>query len=192
MAKDMNLTAQEIYEKEFHVDLKGYAPAEVDEFLDMVIEDYQKYDEKVEELGAAVTRYEEKIKDVPKEMLEDFERYIALRVIDDAWVEHINSMEHLKEGIGLRGYAQTNPLQAYALEGYDIFDKMQDNIDANIVNFLLKLNVNINRKPVQKGIANDGKETLKKEPATNKKKKIGRNDLCPCGSGKKYKNCCGK
>ena len=61
MAKDMNLTAQEIYEKEFHVDLKGYAPAEVDEFLDMVIEDYQKYDEKVEELGAAVTRYEEKI-----------------------------------------------------------------------------------------------------------------------------------
>ena len=58
MAKDMNLTAQEIYEKEFHVDLKGYAPAEVDEFLDMVIEDYQKYDEKVEELGAAVTRYE--------------------------------------------------------------------------------------------------------------------------------------
>ena len=135
---------------------------------------------------------EEKIKDVPKEMLDDFERYIALRVIDDAWVEHINSMEHLKEGIGLRGYAQTNPLQAYALEGYDIFDKMQDNIDANIVNFLLKLNVNINRKPVQKGIANDGKETLKKEPATNKKKKIGRNDLCPCGSGKKYKQCCGK
>ena len=63
MAKDMNLTAQEIYEKEFHVDLKGYAPAEVDEFLDMVIEDYQKYDEKVEELGAAVTRYEEKIKE---------------------------------------------------------------------------------------------------------------------------------
>lgn len=62
MAKDMNLTAQEIYEKEFHVDLKGYAPAEVDEFLDMVIEDYQEYDEKVEELGAAVTRYEEKSK----------------------------------------------------------------------------------------------------------------------------------
>ena len=60
----MNLTAQEIYEKEFHVDLKGYAPAEVDEFLDMVIEDYQKYDEKVEELGAAVTRYEEKIKEL--------------------------------------------------------------------------------------------------------------------------------
>ena len=68
MAKDMNLTAQEIYEKEFHVDLKGYAPAEVDEFLDMVIEDYQKYDEKVEGLGAAVTRYEEKIKELQQQL----------------------------------------------------------------------------------------------------------------------------
>ena len=68
MATDMNLTAQEIYEKEFNVDLKGYAPAEVDEFLDMVIEDYQKYDEKVEELGAAVTRYEEKIKELQQQL----------------------------------------------------------------------------------------------------------------------------
>ena len=161
------------------LDLSNYKDKKEQETIDYVTE-------------IVIKDYEEKIKDVPKEMLEDFERYIALRVIDDAWVEHINSMEHLKEGIGLRGYAQTNPLQAYALEGYDIFDKMQDNIDANIVNFLLKLNVNINRKPVQKGIANDGKETLKKEPATNKKKKIGRNDLCPCGSVKKYKQCCGK
>ena len=161
------------------LDLSNYKDKKEQETIDYVTE-------------IVIKDYEEKIKDVPKEMLDDFERYIALRVIDDAWVEHINSMEHLKEGIGLRGYAQTNPLQAYALEGYDIFDKMQDNIDANIVNFLLKLNVNINRKPVQKGIANDGKESLKKEPATNKKKKIGRNDLCPCGSGKKYKQCCGK
>ena len=161
------------------LDLSNYKDKKEQETIDYVTE-------------IVIKDYEEKIKDVPKEMLEDFERYIALRVIDDAWVEHINSMEHLKEGIGLRGYAQTNPLQAYALEGYDIFDKMQDNIDANIVNFLLKLNVNINRKPAQKGIANDGKESLKKEPATNKKKKIGRNDLCPCGSGLKYKNCCGK
>ena len=161
------------------LDLSNYKDKKEQETIDYVTE-------------IVIKDYEEKIKDVPKEMLEDFERYIALRVIDDAWVEHINSMEHLKEGIGLRGYAQTNPLQAYALEGYDIFDKMQDNIDANIVNFLLKLNVNINRKPVQKGIANDGKETIKKEPATNKKKKIGRNDLCPCGSGRKYKQCCGK
>ena len=161
------------------LDLSEYKDKKEQETIDYVTE-------------VVIKDYEEKVKDVPKDMIEDFERYIALRVIDDAWVEHINSMEHLKEGIGLRGYAQTNPLQAYALEGYDIFDKMQDNIDANIVNFLLKLNVNINHKSAQKGIANDGKETLKQEPAKNKKKKIGRNDLCPCGSGKKYKNCCGK
>ena len=161
------------------LDLSEYKDKKEQETIDYVTE-------------IVIKDYEEKIKDVPKEMIEDFERYIALRVIDDAWVEHINSMEHLKEGIGLRGYAQTNPLQAYALEGYDIFDKMQDNIDANIVNFLLKLNVNINHKPAQKGIANDGKEALKQEPTKNKKKKIGRNDLCPCGSGKKYKQCCGK
>ena len=64
MAKDTNLTAQVIYEKEFHVDIKGYAPAEVDEFLDQIIEDYQIYDEKIEELGQALTRYEEKIKEL--------------------------------------------------------------------------------------------------------------------------------
>ena len=69
MAKDTNLTAQEIYEKEFHVDLKGYAPAEEDEFLDQVIEDYQNYDEKVEEMGAAIARYEEKIKELQQQII---------------------------------------------------------------------------------------------------------------------------
>lgn len=68
MAKEMNLTAQEIFEKEFHVDIKGYAPAEVDEFLDLVIEDYQSYDEKMEELAQALTRYEEKIKELQQEI----------------------------------------------------------------------------------------------------------------------------
>ena len=68
MSKDMNLTAQVIYEKEFHVDIKGYAPAEVDEFLDQVIEDYQQYDEKIEELGVALTRYEAKIKELQQQI----------------------------------------------------------------------------------------------------------------------------
>ena len=68
MAKDTNLTAQVIYEKEFHVDIKGYAPAEVDEFLDQIIEDYQIYDEKIEELGQALTRYEEKIKELSQQI----------------------------------------------------------------------------------------------------------------------------
>lgn len=68
MAKDMNLSAQDIYEKEFHVDLKGYAPTEVDEFLDLVIEDYQSYDEKMDELGQALTRYEDKIKELQQQV----------------------------------------------------------------------------------------------------------------------------
>lgn len=154
----------------------------------------KKEDEVIEYItNIVIEDYETKIKDIQPEVIADFERYISLKVIDEAWVEHINAMEHLKEGIGLRGYAQTNPLQAYALEGYDIFDKMQDNIDASIVNFLLKVNININikKEPTQKGITN-AMEHLKQETTVNKNKKIGRNDLCPCGSGKKYKQCCGK
>ena len=141
-----------------------------------------------------VDDYENKLKDVPKEISNNFERFISLKVIDDAWVEHINAMDHLREGIGLRGYGQTNPLQAYALEGYEIFDKMQDNIDANITQFLMKVEIkqNIAPKPKQNIQTNDGKETLKSKPKVNENKKIGRNDPCPCGSGKKYKQCCGK
>ncbi len=138
--------------------------------------------------------YEEKLEGVPKEIVENFTRFISLKVIDDAWIEHINAMDHLREGIGLRGYGQTNPLQAYALEGYDIFDKMQDNIDANITNYLMRVEIKQNIAPEKrpKGQTNDGKEALKQSPKVNEKKKIGRNDPCPCGSGKKYKQCCGK
>mgnify|MGYP004542342143 FL=1 len=141
-----------------------------------------------------VDDYENKLKDVPKEISNNFERFISLKVIDDAWVEHINAMDHLREGIGLRGYGQTNPLQAYALEGYEIFDKMQDNIDTNITQFLMKVEIKQNIAPKQKQNiqTNDGKETLKSKPKVNENKKIGRNDPCPCGSGKKYKLCCGK
>ncbi len=141
-----------------------------------------------------VDDYENKLKDVPKEISNNFERFISLKVIDDAWVEHINAMDHLREGIGLRGYGQTNPLQAYALEGYEIFDKMQDNIDANITQFLMKVEIKQNIAPKQKQNiqTNDGKETLKSKPKVNENKKIGRNDPCPCGSGRKYKVCCGK
>ena len=69
MAKDMNLTAEQIYSKEFHVDLKGYAPGEVDEFLDQIIEDYQKYDEKIEEMGQAINRFEAKVKELNQQII---------------------------------------------------------------------------------------------------------------------------
>ncbi|MDD2496073.1 MAG: SEC-C metal-binding domain-containing protein, partial [Bacilli bacterium] len=136
--------------------------------------------------------YEEKLSYIPREISNDFERYISLRVIDEAWVGHINSMEHLREGIGLRGYGQTNPLQAYALEGFQIFDSMLDTIDSNIANFLLKVEIKQNIEPKRKTVihTNDGKESVKTAP--KKSQKIGRNEPCPCGSGRKYKQCCGK
>ena len=126
------------------------------------------------------------------ENVNEFEKAISLRVIDEAWVDHISTMEHLREGIGLRGYGQTNPLQAYTQEGYQIFEKMEDSIDAKISTFLLKAQItqNLTRKPVVEGKENDGKEKAKHVP--KKVTKVGRNDLCPCGSGKKYKQCCGK
>jgi len=137
--------------------------------------------------------YEEKVKDFPQEVIDQFERMISLRVIDAAWIEHITTMEHLKEGIGLRGYAQTNPLQAYALEGYNLFQNLLESVDQNISNFLLKAEIQQNiveKKPAQKVQMNDGKEKVSLGP--KKSSKVGRNDPCPCGSGRKYKQCCGK
>ena len=134
-----------------------------------------------------------KVKDIPTSVVNDFERHISLRVIDEAWVKHISSMEHLREGIGLRGYAQTNPLQAYALEGYQIFEAMEDSIDEQIANFLLHMQITqtVKTKTQNKGRTNDTKEAIKQTPKKNAKK-VGRNDPCPCGSGRKYKMCCGK
>ncbi len=137
--------------------------------------------------------YEEKTGEFPIEVIDQFERMISLRVIDAAWIEHITTMEHLKEGINLRGYAQTNPLQAYALEGYNIFQNLLENVDANVSNFLLKAEIKQNtveRRPVQRMQMNDGKEKVSAGP--KKSDKVGRNEPCPCGSGRKYKNCCGK
>ena len=137
-----------------------------------------------------INDYEKKVNGLP--IKNEFERAISLRVIDSNWVEHMNTMEHLKEGIGLRGYSQTNPVQAYTMEGFELFDKLLDKIDNDIALFLLKAEIRQNTEVKQtlKGNANDGKEKLKSAPI--KVKKVGRNDPCPCGSGKKYKQCCGR
>ena len=128
-----------------------------------------------------------------EEIQDDFEKAITLKVLDKNWMEQLDSMEHLKEGIGLRGYAQTNPLQAYALEGFELFDSMLRDTNKEVTTFLLKAEVrqNLEREEVKNVKTNDSKESGKKtlKRATSK---VGRNDLCPCGSGKKYKNCCGK
>ena len=136
--------------------------------------------------------YEEKLKDIPEEVVNEFEKAITLRVIDSHWMEHISTMSHLREGIGLRGYANENPLQAYTLEGYELFDAMMSTINKEASMYLLKSEIrqNLERKQVvKKVITNESKETKR---VTKKSTKVGRNDPCPCGSGKKYKNCCGK
>ena len=148
----------------------------IDFIYDIVVDDYSK-----------------KLEDVPKEIQDDFEKSISLRCIDKNWMDQLDTMEALKEGVGLRGYAQSNPLQVYALEGFDLFDNMMASISAEISNFLLNAEVrqNIEREEVKNIKTNDGKEGVKSKPK-KADKKVGRNDPCPCGSGKKYKNCCGK
>ena len=139
-----------------------------------------------------VSEYEEKLAEIPEEVRNEFEKAISLRVIDSHWMEHISTMSQLREGVGLRGYANENPLDAYTREGYQLFDMMQDKINSEISIYLLKSEIRQNterQEVVKKVITNDGKETVKK---SKKSDKIGRNDICPCGSGRKYKQCCGK
>lgn len=189
-----------------HIAPEGYlTDADMDAICDIVnhnlikrdkIKEDTLYGKKEDEVFEIISKrviedYEEKISVVPEEIVKDFEKHISLRVIDEAWVKHISDMDNLREGIGLRGYGQNNPLQAYALEGYQMFESMQDNIDASIATFLLKMEIkqNFQAKPVE-GKAEDGKQ--KAAPKQAKSKKVGRNDQCPCGSGRKYKQCCGK
>ena len=140
-----------------------------------------------------ISEYEEKLSSIPEDIVSEFEKAISLRVIDTYWMEHINTMSILKEGIHLRGYAQENPLRAYTSEGYELFETLLDTIDKQTTIFLLKAEVrqNAERKEVAKGkAADDESKVAKKTP--KKSTKVGRNDPCPCGSGKKYKQCCGK
>ena len=161
------------------IDEKFFEDKSVDEIIDGITE-------------LITSEYEEKIKEIPEEVTNEFEKVISLNVIDKYWMEQINTMAHLKEGIFLRQYAQDNPLRAYTEEGFELFDDMLENIDKYVTLYLLKAEIrqNIERKQVAKNtVTNDSKDHAKVQ---KKSTKVGRNDLCPCGSGKKYKNCCGK
>ena len=143
--------------------------------------------------GRIVREYEAKLEELPEEIGKDFEKAISLRVIDTHWMEHINSMSILMEGIQLRGYGQENPLREYTKEGSDMFTDMLKVIDKEITLYLLKAEIrqNVEAKKVVEGTA-ENRETKEAKKQPKKVVKVGRNDPCPCGSGKKYKNCCGK
>ena len=134
------------------------------------------------------------LKEITKEITDEFEKVITLNIIDKYWMEQINTMSHLREGIVLRQYAQDNPLRAYTQEGFELFDKMLMNIDKDVTLYLLKAEIrqNIERKQETKVISTNRSDDTAKVHTKVKKEKIGRNDPCPCGSGKKYKQCCGK
>ncbi len=141
-----------------------------------------------------IAEFEAKFNTLPEEISNEFEKVISLQILDRHWMEHINTMSHLREGIHLRGYAQENPLRAYTMEGYDLFDNMLQRIDQEISITLQRAEIrqNIERKENTKNIrTNDPDQgTVKQKP--KRVQKVGRNDPCPCGSGKKFKQCHGK
>lgn len=157
------------------------------------IKEYQNEQIKEKLISIAESIYKEKEEEFTSEQMRDIERVILLRVVDTKWMDHIDGMEQLKQGIGLRAYRQQDPVQAYQIEGNDMFNDMTYSIKVDTVKYLY--HVKIEKKPererVAKETATNQDTTTKKEPI-KKEKKIGRNDPCPCGSGKKYKNCCGR
>ena len=162
------------------IDFKDIEKLEADDLINLIFEEMK-------------VQYESKLKSINEEIASEFEKAISLRVIDSHWMEHINTLSILKEGIHLRGYAQENPVRAYTKEGFELFERLLGLIDKDISVYLLNAEIrqNSERKQTIKGEANND---VSKEKARTPKKvtKIGRNAPCPCGSGKKYKQCCGK
>lgn len=133
--------------------------------------------------------YKLKEEEIGEEMFREIERVILLQVVDSKWMDHIDAMDQLRQGIGLRAYGQENPVRAYQIEGFDMFEEMNHSIQEDTVRYLYHVESpeKMKRKRVAKPISTD------REPQKTivKGRKIGRNEPCPCGSGKKYKKCCG-
>ena len=165
----------------------NYTPQE----LDLLSKD--ELIEKVTE--AALTRYAEKEKELSPEILREAERVVLLQVVDTKWMQHIDDMDELKKGIGLRSYGSHDPVVAYRMEGFDMFDTMVASICEDTVRMLYNLHLRkeapVQRKQVLKA-DNTGSDGTVSATRTVSKKKPGRNDPCPCGSGLKYKKCCGR
>ena len=181
-----------------HIDYKGLINFGRDEFdfapealKELQGKDLDTIKNKFRELAKA--KYEEKEKDFG-DKFKEVERVVLLRNVDSKWMDHIDAMDQLRKGIGLRAVGQTDPVRAYAEEGFDMFEEMNESIREDTVKMLYHVYNpdNIQRKKVAKEVNTVNPDTGKKTPYVRKKEKIGRNDPCPCGSGKKYKNCHGR
>lgn len=167
-------------------DLEGKSPEDIKDYL--VKRAQEVYDVKVEQLNG------------PEQILE-FQKVVILRVVDTKWTDHIDAMDQLRQSVGLRAYGQNNPLVEYQTEGYNMFEEMIGAIEYEVTRLFMKSEIrqNVQREQVAQGEAVHPTEEDEPQSNTSAKKqpihvdeKIGRNDPCPCGSGKKYKNCHGK
>lgn len=156
-------------------------------------------EEMIDDLYAkAIARYDEKEERFTPERMREFERVIMLRTVDTRWMDHIDAMEQLREGIHLRAYGQVDPYRAYQVEGFKMFEDMVASIEEEMVTLLMKAEIReqpVQRERVAQGlrvISGGKEEEPKKKKPFVRKMHVGRNDPCPCGSGKKYKNCHGK
>ena len=143
----------------------------------------------------AVKLYESKEAEFPEaETIREIERVILLKVIDRKWMDHIDDMDQLRQGIGLAAYGQRDPLVEYKMNGYEMFDEMTQNIKEETVRLLFHVRVEqkVEREQVAKVTSTNKDDTVKKGPVKRENAKIYPNDPCPCGSGLKYKNCCGR
>ena len=145
-------------------------------------------------MGKITEHYNAKEEQLSEEQMREFEKVVVLRAVDSKWMDHIDMMDQLRQGIHLRAYGQINPLREYQQEGFAMFETMVEAIEDDVAKYIMKAEIrhNLQREEVAKGQAVNPKEggEVKKKPVV-KKVQIGRNDPCPCGSGKKYKNCHG-
>nr|WP_281176799.1 preprotein translocase subunit SecA [Fervidicola ferrireducens] len=141
----------------------------------------------------AFDAYEQKELEIGEETMRELERVIMLRVVDQKWMDHIDAMDQLREGIGLRAYGQRDPLVEYKIEGYEMFQEMIKSIQEDTLRYLFRVQVKAapQRREMARNLSYSHGGSEKQQPV-KKGEKIGRNDPCPCGSGKKYKKCCGR
>ena len=183
--------------KSLFMHLKAIFDIDMEDISGLNTKDILK-DELIDMLTAhALKKYEAKENEFTPEKFREIERIVLLQVVDDKWMDHIDAMDQLKQGIGLRSMAQEDPARAYAIEGFDMFEAMNEAIKEDTLRILFhvedpsKVKRREQNKNIKEGFEGDNAGE-KKKPYVRKTKKVGRNDPCPCGSGKKYKNCCGR
>lgn len=144
-------------------------------------------------LDVAISLYEEKEQEIGTELMRELERVVLLKVVDEKWMDHIDAMDQLRYGIGLRAYGQRDPVVEYKFEGFEMFEEMIKNIQEDAVRILLSSRIDPEHELKREKVAEPVNATHGEGPRQPvvKGQKVGRNDPCPCGSGKKYKKCCG-